>query len=112
NASGYRCVREQTKASLEQATRATSFRGVGWDFRAALCAIFECADHYGRVARALPLFYCVKSYQRLRRNCSNKSRSSSSMSPGGPSREQDRTGHARAILARRCRVRLSLKGED
>jgi hypothetical protein len=35
---GYRCVRKQTKASLEKATWAASFWRVGWDFRPALFA--------------------------------------------------------------------------
>src|SRR5207249_5756597 len=55
-AGGYRCVRKQAKASLEQATRAISFRGVGGNFRAALWAKSDCAGHYRRVARALPSF--------------------------------------------------------
>src|SRR5213595_1892640 len=42
-AGGYRCVRKQAKASLEQATRATSFRGVAGNFRAALWAKSDCA---------------------------------------------------------------------
>jgi hypothetical protein len=33
------------KATLKKATWATSFRRVGWDFRPALWAKPECADH-------------------------------------------------------------------
>src|SRR4029077_18680265 len=62
---------EQIKPALEKTTRAASFWRVGRDFRAALWAGSECADHCRRLAR-LPLVYCVRSYRRLRRTAINR----------------------------------------
>jgi hypothetical protein len=52
---GYKFIGQQTKASLEKATWAASFRRVGWDFRPALWATPEYVGHWRRVGRALPL---------------------------------------------------------
>src|SRR5262249_7683646 len=62
----YRFARERTKRRFEKASWAGSFWCVGGDFRAALWADSECADHCSESRRALPLLCCVKSYQRLR----------------------------------------------
>ena len=45
---------------MQKATRAAAFWRVRRDFRAALWAKSGCADHCGRVARALPLFLLRK----------------------------------------------------
>src|SRR4030095_7353893 len=49
--------RKRAEAGLKKATWAGSFRRVRRDFRAALWANSGCADHCGRVAHALPLFF-------------------------------------------------------
>ena len=59
-ASGYKCVREQTKTILEKATWAASFRRVGWDFRPALWAKSECAGHCRESRSCAPLFLLRK----------------------------------------------------
>ena len=71
-AGGNRCVREQPKASREKATWAASFWRVGWDFRAALRAKSEYAGHLSESRSHSRIFYCVKFYQRLRPDHSNK----------------------------------------
>src|SRR5262249_53767474 len=63
---GLLLVGEYIKTTFQKATWATSFGRVDWNFRAALWANSDYADHHRKVARALPLFYCVKFYQRLR----------------------------------------------
>jgi hypothetical protein len=55
--SGYNCFWERTNASVKKATWAAAFWRVRRDFRAALWANSGCADHCGRVAHALPLFF-------------------------------------------------------
>src|SRR5437016_3328609 len=64
--SGYRWLREETKACLKQAGCAKSFRRVGEDFRSALSTNSKYAAHYGRVARSLPILYCAEFYHTLR----------------------------------------------
>ena len=76
---GYWRVRDSTKAILKKATGASAFWRLGWDFRAALWTRSECASHYGRVARALPLFTAQNPSRGYARPAAIKSRSSSCM---------------------------------
>jgi len=66
-----RVVERKTEPTLEQATWATPFWRVGWNFRPALRTKSQCASHYLGVACGAPLSYCAKFYQRLRPHCSN-----------------------------------------
>src|SRR4029453_18571524 len=62
----HRFARESFKCGFVETSWAASFWRVGWDFRPASWTKSDWAIHCRRVARALPLFYCVKVYQRLR----------------------------------------------
>src|SRR5439155_16670249 len=63
---GYRCVSEQTKASLKQASGTKAFGCVGKNLRSTLSTNPGYAAHFGRVACALPVMYCAEFRHTLR----------------------------------------------